>query len=85
MVGHSRRTFIAGSTLAASTLMPLGRTVLAQDATPEATPIVVAPQAALPAEWGEVQGEWAEINGNKLHYAIYGEDEPLVLLHGGLG
>src|SRR4051812_43710331 len=86
MTRHSRRRFVAGSTLAVPTLA-LGRHLaLAQDATPEASPEAVAPpQALLPAEWGEVEGQTADVNGIKIYYEIYGEGEPLVMIHGGLG
>lgn len=58
----------------------------AQEATPDASPAPVAPpQAALPKDWGEVAGQYAEVNGIRLYYEIYGEGDPLVLIHGGLG
>src|SRR6266404_9320362 len=28
---------------------------------------------------------YADVNGVKLYYAVYGTDDPLILLHGGLG
>lgn len=55
---------------------------VAQDATPVA---VDPPQSLLPESWDEVEGQIAEVNGIQLYYEIYGEGEPLVLLHGGLG
>ena len=36
-------------------------------------------QAVAPTE--EVKGEFAEINGIRMYYEVYGEGEPLVLLH----
>lgn len=32
-----------------------------------------------------VNSGYADVNGLKLYYAVYGEGEPLILLHGGLG
>jgi pimeloyl-ACP methyl ester carboxylesterase len=40
------------------------------------------PSAASPAK-GE--GHYADVNGIKLYYEIYGKGRPLILLHGGLG
>jgi pimeloyl-ACP methyl ester carboxylesterase len=83
---HSRRTFVTGSALAVPAITLGWYPALAQDATPEATPVAVTPpQAALPVDWGEVQGQTADINGIKIYYEVYGEGEPLVMIHGGLG
>ncbi len=57
--------------------------VSAQDV---ATPVAVAPpQALLPAEWEQAEGQIATINGAEIYYELYGAGEPLLLLHGGLG
>lgn len=61
--------------------LPASRT-LAQDA---ATPVPVEPpQTLLPANWGEVQGQTVQINGADIYYAVYGQGDPVILLHGGL-
>jgi pimeloyl-ACP methyl ester carboxylesterase len=63
----------------------LGSGVAAQDATPEASPVALAPpQDLLPATWDEAEGQTAHVNGIDLYYEIYGSGEPLLLLHGGL-
>src|SRR4051794_34472257 len=57
-----------------------GLTALAQDsATPTAFSL-----PALPTSWGEVAGQTAHINGVDIYYEIYGEGDPVVMLHGGL-
>src|SRR6185436_12819793 len=82
--GITRRDSLKLAAAAAALTVPgISR---AQEATPAASPAPVAPpQAALPAEWGEVAGQYAEVNGIRLYYEIYGEGDPLVLIHGGLG
>jgi pimeloyl-ACP methyl ester carboxylesterase len=83
MIRHSRRAFVGTSGLTLAGLTLAGSTsTLAQDATPVAA---VPPQAALPSNWGQVKGQTADVNGIKLYYEIYGEGDPLLLLHGGLG
>lgn len=57
---------------------------LAQDATPEAAMAVAPPQDLLPADADFGQGETAEINGIDLYYEVYGEGDPVILIHGGL-
>lgn len=52
----------------------------------DASPVPIAPpQDLLPATWDEAQGQTAHVNGIDLYYEIYGQGEPLLLLHGGLG
>ena len=86
MYRHTRRTFVTGSALSATLLAGHLDLVRAQEATPAATPEAPAPpQALLPAEWGQVQGQTAPINGIEIYYEVYGDGEPLVMIHGGLG
>lgn len=81
----TRRSFLAGSAAVSLSLPLLGSRTLAQDATPAASPAVMAPpQDLLPADWGEVAGQTANINGIDIYYEVYGEGDPLLLLHGGL-
>ena len=42
-------------------------------------------QASLPESWGEVSGKTVTVNGIDMYYEVYGEGEPVLLLHGGLG
>lgn len=37
------------------------------------------------AQENTTQGNYASVNGLELYYEVYGEGEPLILLHGGLG
>lgn len=53
----------------------------AQDATPAA---VEPPQTLLPKDWGEVPGQTVQINGIDVYYEVYGQGDPVILLHGGL-
>ncbi|MEA2513351.1 MAG: hypothetical protein QOJ59_2838 [Thermomicrobiales bacterium] len=53
----------------------------AQDATPAA---VEPPQNLLPATWDEAEGQTVEINGVDIYYEVYGQGDPVFLLHGGL-
>ena len=55
--------------------------VLAQEATPVA---VAPPQDLLPATADYGTGETAKINGIDIYYEVYGEGDPVLLLHGGL-
>jgi pimeloyl-ACP methyl ester carboxylesterase len=43
------------------------------------------PQALLPATWDEAPGQTAKINGVDIYYEVYGQGDPVILLHGGLG
>lgn len=57
---------------------------LAQEAaTPAAA--VAAPQALLPPVAENPDGQTASINGADIYYEVYGEGDPLILIHGGLG
>ena len=55
--------------------------VLAQEATPVA---VAPPQDLLPATADYGTGETAKINGIDIYYEVYGEGDPVLLLHSGL-
>jgi hypothetical protein len=60
----------------------LKRTILAFAATIALTVPTIAqeaPQVPSPSRSG-----YAPVNGVELYYAVYGEGEPLILLHGGL-
>ncbi len=67
-------------------LMPIsiGRQVSAaatlDAATPEPLP---PPQSLMPATWDEAKGQTVVINNVEIYYEIYGQGEPLLLLHGG--
>jgi pimeloyl-ACP methyl ester carboxylesterase len=62
-------------------LGPSVSVVLAQ----EATPVTVAPpQDLMPASADYGTGETAEINGIDIYYEVYGDGEPVLLLHSGL-
>ena len=51
----------------------------------EATPVAVSPpQDLLPADADYGAGETATINGIDIYYEVYGEGNPVLLLHGGL-
>jgi pimeloyl-ACP methyl ester carboxylesterase len=60
---------------------PPAPVVLAQEATPVA---VAPPQDLLPATADYGTGETANINGIDIYYEVYGEGEPVLLLHGEL-
>lgn len=83
----TRRSFLAGSTALSLTVPFLGaRSSLAQDAAPPASPEAVAPpQDLLPTDYGRIEGQTVELNGIDIYYEVYGEGDPLLLLHGGLG
>ncbi len=82
----TRRSFLAGGAALSLSAPFLGiRASLAQDATPAASPAaMVPPQDLLPADWGEVAGQTVNLNGVDIYYEVYGEGDPLLLLHGGL-
>jgi pimeloyl-ACP methyl ester carboxylesterase len=82
----TRRSFLAGGAALSLSVPFLGTPAsLAQDATPAASPAAMAPpQDLLPADWGEVAGQTANINGIDIYYEVYGEGDPLLLIHGGL-
>jgi pimeloyl-ACP methyl ester carboxylesterase len=51
----------------------------------EATPVAVSPpQDLLPADADYGAGETATVNGIDIYYEVYGEGNPVLLLHGGL-
>ena len=86
----TRRSFLAGSAALSLSLPLLDRQgAFAQDATPEASPATAEeirpPQDLLPTNWGRVEGETVNLNGIDIYYEVYGEGDPLLLLHGGLG
>lgn len=86
----TRRSFLAGGAALSISLPLIGNhNALAQDATPEASPAAVEeiqpPQDLIPADWGRVEGETVNLNGVDIYYEVYGEGDPLLLLHGGLG
>lgn len=81
----TRRSFLAGGAAVSLTLPFLGARALAQDASPVASPeAMTPPQDLLPTDWGEAAGQTANINGVDIYYEVYGEGDPLLLLHGGL-
>lgn len=84
----NRRTLIATAALSPAVLGGLTPwTVLAQDATPEASPEALAPpQDLLKPNTLEAEGQTADINGVSIYYKVYGEGNgnPILLLHGGL-
>jgi hypothetical protein len=71
-------TLLLSVTAASGLSLPV---VLAQEATPVA---VAPPQDLLPATADYGTGETATINGVDIYYEIYGEGEPVLLLHSGL-
>ena len=81
----SRRFAFAIWTLVLALLMGAGSvapTVVAQEATPEAA--VAPPQDLLPLADLKSDGQTTEINGVDIYYEVYGEGDPVLLLHGGL-
>jgi pimeloyl-ACP methyl ester carboxylesterase len=51
-----------------------------------ATPVAVdPPQALLPPQPPNQPGQKAKINGVDIYYEVYGQGDPVILLHGGLG
>ncbi len=65
----------------AAGIVPAVPVVIAQEATPEAA---APPQDLLPAVELETEGQTANINGIEIYYEVYGEGDPVILLHGGL-
>src|SRR3954452_10622076 len=60
------------------------RQTSAKSATEAATPEPVPPpQSLMPTTWDEAKGQTAKINNVTIYYEIYGQGEPLLLLHGG--
>lgn len=78
----SRRLWILTALLFSLLSIGFGPVAMAQDASPVA---VTPPQDLLPPFTEEVAGETVAINGAQIYYEIYGEGEPLILIHGGLG
>lgn len=81
-----RSVFVASIALAAGSL---SATALNVDSTPPSEPpvstdVVAAPQDLLPSGFEWAEGQRAEVNGIELYYEVYGEGEPVFLLHGGL-
>jgi pimeloyl-ACP methyl ester carboxylesterase len=81
-VRMSRRLWILTAILLSLLSVGAAPAALAQDATPAP---VAPPQDLLPPVTDEVEGESVEINGANIYYEIYGEGDPLILIHGGLG
>jgi hypothetical protein len=71
-------TLLLSVTAASGLSLPVA---LAQEATPVA---VAPPQDLLPATADYGTGETATINGVDIYCEIYGEGEPVLLLHSGL-
>jgi hypothetical protein len=82
MMSVSRRTAVR-RTVAGIAAMATGglSTALAQETTPTA---VRPPQDLLPKDADYGTGTTAEINGVDIYYELYGEGDPVLLLHGGL-
>lgn len=81
----SRRSAFANWALALALLLGFGSVapaVVAQEATPAA--VVAPPQDLLPLETLKSNGETAKINGVDIYYEVYGEGDPVILLHSGL-
>lgn len=81
----TRRAALAAG-VAAGMLGTVSRAVpaaRAQDATPAAA--IAPPQALLPAQPDGQQGQTVAIDGADIYYEVYGDGQPVVLIHGGLG
>ncbi len=73
---------LAGCTLALALVSGWAPSLAhAQEATPTS---VQPPQSLLLTPGPETSGQTASINGVAIYYEIYGQGEPLILLHGGL-
>jgi pimeloyl-ACP methyl ester carboxylesterase len=70
--------FVLSLAVMSASLAPVAT---AQDATPAA---VEPPQNLLPATWDEAEGQTVEINGVDIYYEVYGQGDPVFLLHSGL-
>ena len=84
----NRRILLASAAVSGVVLAGMAPQVMvAQDATPEATPAVLAPpQDLLTPNTLEAEGQTADINGVSIFYKVYGagNGNPIILLHGGL-
>ena len=81
----SKRFAFAVWALALALLLGAGSVapaVFAQEATPEAA--VAPPQDLLPLADLKSDGQTARINGVDIYYEVYGEGDPVILIHGGL-
>jgi hypothetical protein len=75
------------SSMSIHTLLRLGAFALASLALVACRPIQ-APDAAAaiaPAGLAPIESGLAPVNDIEMYYAVYGEGEPVLLLHGGLG
>jgi pimeloyl-ACP methyl ester carboxylesterase len=80
----ARRSVFAIWALALVLLIGFGSVTpaaIAQEATPQA---VAPPQDLLPLASVRSDGQTAKINGVDIYYKVYGEGQPVILLHGGL-
>jgi pimeloyl-ACP methyl ester carboxylesterase len=47
--------------------------------------VIMSDQTHVAAQESTVEGQYASVNGLEMYYEIYGEGQPLILIHGGLG
>ena len=81
----TRRCALAMAVTTPVVVSGLGRRfAAAQEATPAAA-AVAPPQNLLPKDADLGKGTTAKINGVDIYYEVYGEGDPVFLLHGGLG
>lgn len=81
----TRRCALAMAVTTPAVVTGLGRRfAAAQEATPAAA-AVAPPQDLLPKDADLGKGTTAKINGVDIYYEVYGEGDPVFLLHGGLG